>query len=41
LRANGGAGFSLLFDRHVLSLMIEMPVAAAARKVGGHDTRLS
>ncbi|TFJ92726.1 ISL3 family transposase [Lentibacillus salicampi] len=34
------AGFSLLFEYHVLSLMAEMPVAAVARKVGEHDTRL-
>jgi len=38
--ARPGAGFSLLFDYHVLSLMTEMPVAAVARKVGEHDTRL-
>ncbi|MDY0404499.1 ISL3 family transposase [Virgibacillus sp. 179-BFC.A HS] len=38
--ARPGAGFTLLFDRHVLSLMVEMPVAAVARKVGEHDTRL-
>jgi len=38
--ARPGAGFSLLFEYHVLSLMIEMPVAAVARKVGEHDTRL-
>ncbi|WP_335871554.1 helix-turn-helix domain-containing protein [Bacillus sp. 2205SS5-2] len=38
--ARPGTGFSLLFDYHVLSLMVEMPVAAVARKVGEHDTRL-
>lgn len=38
--ARPGAGFSLLFDYHVLSLMVDMPVAAVARKVGEHDTRL-
>ncbi len=38
--ARPGAGFSLLFDYHVLSLMVEMPVLAVARKVGEHDTRL-
>lgn len=34
------AGFSLFFEHHVMSLMVEMPVAAVARKVGEHDTRL-
>lgn len=38
--ARPGAGFSLFFEQHVLSLMIEMPVAAVARKVGEQDTRL-
>lgn len=38
--ARPGAGLSLLFEYHVLSLMVEMPVAAVARKVGEHDTRL-
>ncbi|ALX47239.1 ISL3 family transposase [Lentibacillus amyloliquefaciens] len=38
--ARPGAGFSLFFDYHVMSLMAEMPVAAVARKVGEHDTRL-
>lgn len=38
--ARPGSGFSLLFEYHVLSLMVEMPVAAVARKVGEHDTRL-
>lgn len=38
--ARPGAGFSLLFDYHVLSLMLEMPVAAVVRHVGEHDTRL-
>lgn len=38
--ARPGAGFSSLFEYHVLSLMAEMPVAAVARKVGEHDTRL-
>ncbi|MUV37094.1 Transposase for insertion sequence element IS1557 [Lentibacillus sp. JNUCC-1] len=38
--ARSGAGFSFLFEQHLLSLMIEMPVAAVARKVGEHDTRL-
>ncbi len=30
----------MLFEHHVLSLMVEMPVSAVARKVGEHDTRL-
>lgn len=34
------ASFSWLFEAHVMALMTEMPVAAAARKVGEHDTRL-
>lgn len=38
--ARPGAGFSLYFEYHVMSLMLEMPVAAVARKVGEHDTRL-
>lgn len=38
--ARPGAGFSLFFEHHVMSLMVEMPVAAVARKVGEHDTRL-
>jgi transposase len=38
--ARPGAGFSLYFEAHVMSLMLEMPVAAVARKVGEHDTRL-
>ncbi|MFD1363242.1 helix-turn-helix domain-containing protein, partial [Lentibacillus salinarum] len=38
--ARPGAGFSTLFEHHVLSLMVEMPVLAVARKVGEHDTRL-
>lgn len=38
--ARPGAGFSTLFEYHVLSLMVDMPVAAVARKVGEHDTRL-
>ncbi|TXK66240.1 ISL3 family transposase [Paenibacillus sp. N3.4] len=32
--------FSWLFEAHVMALMTEMPVAAVARKVGEHDTRL-
>lgn len=38
--ARKGAGLSFLFENHVLSLMVEMPVNAVARKVGEHDTRL-
>lgn len=38
--ARPGAGLSTLFENHVMSLMVEMPVAAVARKVGEHDTRL-
>lgn len=38
--ARPGTGLSLLFEHHVLSLMVDMPVAAVARKVGEHDTRL-
>jgi transposase len=38
--ARPGAGLSLLFEYHLLSLMVEMPVLAVARKVGEHDTRL-
>lgn len=34
------ASFSWLFEAYVMALMTEMPVAAAARKVGEHDTRL-
>ncbi len=38
--ARPGTGFTLFFEHHVMSLMVEMPVAAVARKVGEHDTRL-
>lgn len=38
--ARPGAGLSLFFEHHVMSLMVEMPVNAVARKVGEHDTRL-
>jgi len=38
--ARPGAGFSLLFEYHVLSLMVQMPVLAIFRKIGEHDTRL-
>jgi transposase len=35
-----GSGFTLLFEAHVMHLIPAMPVAAAARMVGEHDTRL-
>lgn len=35
-----GAGFTLLFESELMTLMKEMPVKAVARKVGEHDTRL-
>ena len=35
-----GSGFTLLFEAHVMDLVPAMPVAAAARMVGEHDTRL-
>jgi transposase len=35
-----GSGFTWLFEAEVMELMKEMPVAAVARKVGEHDTRL-
>jgi hypothetical protein len=35
-----GSGFTLLFEAHVMDLIPAMPVAAAARMVGEHDTRL-
>ena len=35
-----GAGFTWFFESEVMQLMKEMPVAAVARKVGEHDTRL-
>lgn len=34
------AGFTWFFESEVMQLMKEMPVAAVARKVGEHDTRL-
>jgi transposase len=34
------AGFTWLFEAFVMDLMKEMPVAAVARQVGEHDTRL-
>jgi transposase len=38
--AREGSGFTLLFEDHVMALIPAMPVAAAARTVGEHDTRL-
>jgi transposase len=38
--ARDGSGFTLLFEAHVMDLIPAMPVAAAARMVGEHDTRL-
>jgi transposase len=35
-----GSGFTLLFEAFVMTLVTAMPVAAAARLVGEHDTRL-
>ena len=38
--AREGSGFTLLFEALVMAMMTTMPVAAAARLVGEHDTRL-
>jgi transposase len=38
--ARPGSGFTLLFEALVMTLVSSMPVAAAARLVGEHDTRL-
>ena len=38
--ARKGSGFSLLFGALAMTLVTHMPVAAAARLVGEHDTRL-
>ena len=38
--ARKGSGFSLLFEAFAMTLATHMPVAAAARLVGEHDTRL-
>ncbi len=38
--ARAGSGFTLLFEALVMMLVKEMPVAALARLVGEHDTRL-
>jgi transposase len=39
--ARPGSGFTLLFEAFVMTLVKDMPVSAAARLVGEHDTRLS
>jgi transposase len=38
--ARPGSGFTLLFEALAMTLMAAMPVAAAARLVGEHDTRM-
>lgn len=38
--ARSGSGFTLLFEAVAMALMTAMPVAAAARLVGEHDTRM-
>ncbi|MCP4241280.1 MAG: ISL3 family transposase [bacterium] len=38
--ARDGSGFTLLFEALVMAMMTTMPVAAVARLVGEHDTRL-
>src|SRR3954454_19702242 len=38
--SRAGSGFTLLFEAHVMDLIPAMPVAAAARMIGEHDTRL-
>ena len=38
--ARTGSGFTLLFEALVMTLVTSMPVRAAARLVGEHDTRL-
>ena len=38
--ARPGSGFTLLFEAIVMTLVKDMPVAAATRLVGEHDTRL-
>jgi transposase len=38
--ARAGSGFTLLFEAFAMTLVTAMPVAAAARLVGEHDTRL-
>ena len=38
--ARPGSGFTLLFEALVMTMVAAMPVKAAARIVGEHDTRL-
>jgi transposase len=38
--ARPGAGFTMLFESKLMTLMKEIPVKTVARKVGEHDTRL-
>ena len=38
--ARPGSGFSLLFEAMIMTMVKAMPVAAVARMVGEHDTRL-
>jgi len=38
--ARPGSGFTLLFEALIMALVQEMPVAAVAKLVGEHDTRL-
>ncbi len=38
--ARKGSGFTLLFEALAMTLITHMPVAAAARLIGEHDTRL-
>jgi transposase len=38
--ARPGSGFTLLFEALVMALIKHMPVAAAARLIGEHDTRI-
>ena len=38
--ARPGSGFTLLFEALVMTLVKHMPVAAAARLIGEHDTRI-
>ena len=38
--ARKGSGFSLLFETLAMALVTHMPVAAAARLIGEHDTRI-
>lgn len=38
--ARAGSGFTLLFEALIMALVREMPVAAVAKLIGEHDTRL-